>query len=325
MVLLSPITTKVTVLEMKTKIDSSHMSVRLDKMETLSYRTLMFVIVATGPRALIEGASNLLENVGGAGAVSWWELERRQFKLEAIYPDEGDAQIGLGALAISTPDLDAQLTPLQEADWIKMSLDGLPPVRAGRFVVLGSHDAGKAKNGKTEIIIDAGEAFGTGHHGTTSGCLRALDRLIQRRAKLNRVLDVGTGSAVLAVAAAKTGSQVVIGTEIDPRANEVANENADVNHVAYRVRSYVANGVRRALIRSQGPFDLVFANILMKPLVRLSADLASIVKPGGRIVLSGLLTHQEPAIRRAYQQRGLVLEYRYRKENWSTLTYRRPM
>jgi ribosomal protein L11 methyltransferase len=91
------------------------------------------------------------------------------------------------------------------------------------------------------------------------------------------------------------------------------------------VRTYVANGVRRALIRSQGPFDLVFANILMKPLVRLSPDLASIVKPGGRIVLSGLLTHQEPAIRRAYGQRGLVLEHRYRKENWSTLTYRRPI
>ena len=297
---------------------------RLDIAPPFPYPTHMFVIIATGPRAIIEGASNLLDSIGGAGAVGWWELERRQFKLEAVYETHEAGQTGLGALAIGTPDLDASLTPLQDADWIKMSLDGLPPVRAKRFIVLGSHDAGKEKNGKTEIIIDAGEAFGTGHHGTTSGCLLALNRLINRGAKLERVLDVGTGSAVLAIGAAKTGSKVVIGTEIDPRANEVANVNAQVNRVGYRVRSYVANGVRRALIRSQGPFDLVFANILMKPLVRLSADLASIVKPGGRIILSGLLTHQEPAIRRAYSQRGLVLEHRYRKENWSTLTYRRP-
>ena len=117
----------------------------------------------------------------------------------------------------------------------------------------------------------------------------------------------------------------MVGTEIDPRANYIAGLNAKLNRAGPKVRTYVANGVRRALIRSQGPFDLVFANILMKPLVRLSPDLAGIVKPGGRIVLSGLLTHQEPAIRRAYGQRGLVLEHRYRKENWSTLTYRRPL
>ena len=285
----------------------------------------MFVIIATGPRAVIEGASNILDNVGGAGAIGWWELERRQYKLEAVYETLEPAQTGHGALAIGSPELDAQITPLQDADWIKMSLEGLPPVRAGRFVVLGSHDAGRANNGKTEIIIEAGEAFGTGHHGTTSGCLLALNRLITRAAKRDRVLDVGTGSAVLAIAAAKTGSRVVIGTEIDPRANEVANENTTLNRVGFSTKSYVANGVRRALIRSQGPFDIVFANILMKPLVRLSPDLAAIVKPGGRIILSGLLTHQEPAVRRAYSQRGLVLEHRHRKENWSTLTYRRPL
>jgi ribosomal protein L11 methyltransferase len=284
----------------------------------------MFVIIATGPRAVIEAASNLLDDVGGAGAVGWWELERRQFKLEAVYEQLSDAQTGFGALALGSPDLDATLTPLQDADWIKMSLEGLPPVRAGRFVVLGSHDAGRAKNGKTEIIIEAGEAFGTGHHGTTSGCLLALNRLINCGAQLRRVLDVGTGSAVLGIAAAKTGSQVVIGTEIDPRANEVANENMKLNKIGFHSRSYVANGVRRALIRSQGPYDLVFANILMKPLVRLAYDLANIVKPGGRVVLSGLLTHQEPAVRRAYSQRGLILEHRHRKENWSTLTYRKP-
>lgn len=283
------------------------------------------MITANGPRALIEGASNLLDLLGNAASVSWWELERHHFRLEALYHNLEAAQEGLGALALDSPELDATIAPLQQADWIKMSLAGLPPVRAGRFVVLGSHDAGQSKNGKVEIIIDAGEAFGTGHHGTTSGCLIALNQLLVRGANLKRVLDVGTGSAVLAVAAAKTGSKVVIGTEIDPRANEVANLNAAVNQCGNKVRSFVANGVRRALIRSQGPFDVVFANILMRPLVRLSPDLAAIVKPGGRIILSGLLTYQEPTVRRAYAQRGLVLEHRYRKEGWSTLTYRRPL
>jgi ribosomal protein L11 methyltransferase len=285
----------------------------------------MYVLVANGPRAAIESASNYLDALESAAAVSWWELERHHFRLEALYHDAEEAQAAFAALTPIYPDLGATVGPLQDADWIKMSLEGLPPVRADRFVVLGSHDAGKARNGKVEIIIDAGEAFGTGHHGTTSGCLLALGRLITKRAKLKRVLDVGTGSAVLAIAAAKTGSEVVIGTEIDPRANEVANLNARLNKTGHRVRSYVANGVKRALIRSQGPFDLVFANILMRPLVRLAPDLAAIVKPGGRIVLSGLLTVQEPTIRRAYAQRGLVLEHRYRKESWSTLTYRRPL
>ena len=285
----------------------------------------MYLILATGPRAAIEAASKLLDALGGFGAVGWWELERRQFKLEAYAYTLEAAQLGVGAIALSDIDLDARLAPLEDADWVKMSLEGLPPVPAGRFMVVGSHDVGKAKNGTVEIIIDAGEAFGTGHHGTTSGCLLALDRLLTRGKRPQRVLDVGTGSAILAIGAAKTGSRVIVGTEIDPRANYIAGLNTKLNRVGPKVRTYVANGVRRALIRSQGPFDLVFANILMKPLVRLSPDLASIVKPGGRIVLSGLLTHQEPAIRRAYGQRGLVLEHRYRKENWSTLTYRRPI
>lgn len=284
----------------------------------------MHLILATGPRAAIEAASKLLDALGGYGAVGWWELERRQFRLEAYAYTEEAAQIGVGAIALSDIDLDARIAPLEEADWVKMSLEGLPPVPAGRFLVVGSHDAGKARNGKTEIIIDAGEAFGTGHHGTTAGCLLALDRLLRLGKRPDKVLDVGCGSAILAIGAAKTGTRRCVGTEIDPRAAWIAGYNARLNRVKPRVKPYVANGVRRALVRDQGPYDLVFANILMRPLVRLCADLAVSVKKGGHIVLSGLLTHQEPAIRRAYAQRGLVLEHRYRANNWSTLTWRRP-
>lgn len=285
----------------------------------------MHVIIATGPRAAIESAARLLDVLGGFGAVGWWELERRRFKLEAYAYDEAGAQAGVGALAILEPDLDARIAPLEEADWVKMSLDGLPPVPAGRFRVVGSHDAGKARNGAVEIVIDAGEAFGTGHHGTTTGCLLALDRLMARGQRPRRVLDVGAGSAILAIAAAKTGATRVLGTDIDRRACEIAAINTKLNRVSPRVRLRVANGLRRADIRALGPYDLVFANILMRPLVRLSDDLANAVRAGGHVVLSGLLTHQEPAIRRAFAQRGLVLAHRYRQENWSTLTWRRPL
>jgi ribosomal protein L11 methyltransferase len=283
----------------------------------------MFLILATGPRAPVEAASKLLDALGGFGAVGWWELERRQFKLEAYAYTEEAAQIGVGAIALSDIELDARIAPLEEADWVKMSLEGLPPVPAGRFRVVGSHDAGKTRNGMIEIIIDAGEAFGTGHHGTTSGCLLALDRLVTRGRRPARVLDVGCGSAILSLGAAKLGARCV-GTEIDPRAAWIAGYNARLNKVGPRFRAYVANGVRRAAIREQGPYDLVFANILSKPLIKLCPDIAASVRPGGHVVLSGLLTHQEPGVRRAYAQRGLVLAHRHRAENWSTLTWRRP-
>jgi ribosomal protein L11 methyltransferase len=178
------------------------------------------------------------------------------------------------------------------------------------------------RTGRSEVIIDAGEAFGTGHHGTTIGCLEALDWIATRHGAPRRVLDVGAGSAILAIAAAKLGASAV-GAEIDPRAAWIANYNARMNQVQHLVHTYAVDGLQMPLIRAQGPYDLVFANILMKPLVRLSADIARAVAPGGHVVLSGLLSHQEPSIRRAYRQRGLVLVHRFRKEGWSTLTWRR--
>lgn len=284
----------------------------------------MHVIIASGPKGPIESASRLLEALGGFGAIGWREQERRQFKLEAYaYTLEG-AQAGVGALALLEPDLDARIAPLEEADWVKVSLEGLPPVPVKRFIVVGTHDRRTRRTGRKEIIIDAGEAFGTGHHGTTAGCLRAIDWLATRRKVPKKVLDVGAGSAILGIGAARLGARVV-GTEIDPRAAYIGNLNARLNGVHRQVRLWVANGVRRPLIRGQGPYDLVLANILKRPLVRLAGDLCRSVKPGGHVVLSGLLTHQEPAIRRAYRQRGMVLVRRTRQENWSTLTWRRPM
>lgn len=283
----------------------------------------MFILNATGTRAQIENAANILEEIGGFGAVSWHEIERRQFRLE-VYGDEEDAmKNGIGAIAISIPELNTSYCPLPDNDWIKMSLDGLPPVSGGRFKIVGSHNKARSRTGKTQIIIDAGEAFGTGHHGTTMGCLLALESLMRNGIRPRNVLDVGTGSAVLAIAAAKFGAKA-IGTEIDARAAMVASENAKINGVHSNLKIYVANGIRRTNIRRNKGYDLVFANILMKPLIRLSSDLASQITNGGQLVLSGLLTTQEPAIRRAFAARGLVLINRYRQDVWSTLTYKRP-
>jgi len=282
----------------------------------------MFMLDANGLKGPIEEAAQILENLGGFGAIAWFETERRQFRLEAYGEDEDVMQSGVAALALMMPELATKYALLPQSDWIKMSLEGLPPVDAGRFRILGSHDKSKIKKGKIEIIIDAGEAFGTGHHGTTRGCLLALERLIRNGKTPKNVLDVGTGSGVLAIAAAKMGAKC-IGTEIDARAAEVARENLHVNKVNPNVKIYVANGIRRTTIRKDAGYDLVFANILMKPLIKLSRDLSQSVAFGGHLVLSGLLTTQEPAIKRAFSQQGLVLVNTYHQDVWSTLTYKR--
>lgn len=282
----------------------------------------MFLLSAIGPRGTIEEAAAILEEIGGFGAVSWYEMERRQFRLEVYCETEEVAQSGIGGLAITMPNLDARYAPLEENDWIKMSLDGLPPVNAGSFRIVGNHNKARNRTGKIEIIIDAGEAFGTGHHGTTMGCLLGLEHLKRKNKRPKNVLDVGTGSAVLAIAAAKLGANVVA-TEIDARAEEVARENLVKNNVHAKVRSYVADGIRRTSIRKNGNYDLIFANILMKPLIRLSWDLSSQLKKDGNLIISGLLTTQEPAIRRAFASKGLQLVNRYRQDVWSTLTYKK--
>ena len=159
---------------------------------------------------------------------------------------------------------------LADADWLAMSLSGLPPVRAGRFFVYGAHDEGVVPRNTVNLKIDAGAAFGTGHHGTTVGCLMAFDELLKRE-RFERVLDVGCGTGVLAIAAAKTGSKVALGTDIDQPSVRIANENAKLNMAD--ARFVHAFGLNDRKVRGQGPYDLVFANILAPPLVSLSQDI----------------------------------------------------
>jgi ribosomal protein L11 methyltransferase len=193
-------------------------------------------------------------------------------------------------------------------------------VRAGRFFVYGAHDQGVVPKNTVNLKIDAGAAFGTGHHGTTVGCLLAFDELLKRE-RFERVLDVGCGTGVLAIAAAKTGSKVALGTDIDAPSVRIANENARLNMA--NARFVHASGLNDRKVRGQGPYDLVFANILAPPLVALSQDIREALAPGGAAILSGLLRTQERRVTAAYLSRGFVLERRIRRDAWSALVLRR--
>jgi len=282
----------------------------------------MLVLTALGPLAQIKAAADELDrhDPSPADAVSWFEESPNRFRLEIYVPTKQDAASACAIVGAAAPELHLVQKKVKTADWVAMALEGLPAVRAGRFVVGGAHTLGRQHGGRTKIWIEASEAFGTGHHGTTWGCLMALEGVLRQRRPTN-VLDVGAGSGVLAIAAAKCGGQAVA-IEIDPRAAAIAEVNVRQNSVANLVRVIAGDGAR--LIAGKR-FDLVFANILMRPLIALAPKLAPVVAPGGTLILSGLLRTQTPLVRAAYASRGLVLERRIPKEAWMTLVWRKPL
>ncbi len=214
------------------------------------------------------------------------------------------------------------LEPVGATDWVAQSLAGLKPVPAGRVIVHGSHDRDSIPPNALGIEIEAALAFGTGHHGTTRGCLLALDDLA-RRHRFKRVLDIGTGSGVLAFAAAKSLRRPVVASDIDPVAVDTARGNARLNHVAPMIRFVVAAGADARAITAPGPYDLIFANILLGPLMRMARPLSRLAAPGGRVVLSGLLPSHANAALAAYRVQGLRLEKRFPLDGWMTLVLRR--
>ena len=233
-------------------------------------------------------------------------------------PDEeavGDlVALVAGKVAASSMRFEA----LDAKDWVASSLEGLKPIRAGRFLVHGGHDRSSVLANDVGIEIEASLAFGTGHHGTTRGCLLALDSIL-RQGRPARVLDVGTGTGVLAIAAAKVLKAGIVAGDIDPVAIEVARQNARQNGVASRLRFYCAPGLRHPLAARPWSFDLILANILAKPLARLSPALAGALSPQGRLVVSGLLEGDVATVLSAFRRHGLHLERRYLLEGWATL------
>ena len=280
-------------------------------------------IIARGLRAPAETAALAIDSDPVLEGVTYSILEEDEdaglWRIDA-FPTTDDEVEGLKTLLTGRDGLAVVVEKLADADWLAMSLSGLPPVEAGRFFVYGAHDQGRGPPNRISLKIDAGAAFGTGHHGTTVGCLEAFDDLLKRE-KFERVLDVGCGTGVLAIAAARTGSRIAVGTDIDGPSVRIANENAELNGAD--ARFVHASGLNDRRVREHGPYDLVFANILAPPLVALSQDIKEALKLGGVAILSGLLRTQERRVSAAYLSRGFVLERRIHHDAWSALVLRR--
>ncbi len=234
------------------------------------------------------------------------------------YFDAQPDEAGLALLAVLRNANSFVVSELPEIDWIDKVRRELTPVEAGRFFVYGSHDADKVPGGAEALLIEASMAFGTGHHGTTQGCLLALDRLAGAGFQAGSVLDLGCGTAVLAMAAARLWPGVVLASDIDAVAVEVAAANVTANGLSGRVRCFEAAGLDHPAIKAAAPFDLIFANILKGSLIDLAEGISATLSPGGRLILSGILNEQADEVVAVYERFGNGLEHRIEIGDWTT-------
>jgi ribosomal protein L11 methyltransferase len=256
-----------------------------------------------------------------------WPGGGKAWLMEAYFgsePDEAAIRALIAAAADETTARAATFGMTEKRDWVANSLAGLNPVRAGRFLVHGAHDRSRVQPNDVAIEIEAGLAFGTGHHGTTRGCLMHFDRLLKRR-RPRHVLDIGCGAGVLAIAAAKVLRRKVWLGDIDPVAVAVANANANarLNGVGAFCRAIVSGGVENAALREAAPYDLVFANILAKPLRLLAPSLAAVISADGDAIVSGLLLADVPGVLASWRAQGFDLAERIELEGWASLRLRR--
>ncbi|WP_319413419.1 50S ribosomal protein L11 methyltransferase [uncultured Cohaesibacter sp.] len=282
-------------------------------------------LYAEGSAKDIQAAARHLEIVfeEEGFAISSFEIdEKNGIWAISLYPsDEALADIlarTLTALDAISITFSFKTVDLEEVDWVSKSLEGLVPVEAGRFIIHGSHDKGMDTKGRIPVQINAGQAFGTGHHGTTAGCLKVLSKELRRYHPL-RVLDLGTGSAVLAIGLAKMLKQEIVATDIDPISIETANDNIRINEVHPFVTTAVASGFGHPIFKEKGPFDLIVANILAGPLCKMAPDLAKNIALGGRVILSGLLPHQRARVLAAYRQQDFRHISTFEENGWLVL------
>ncbi len=246
------------------------------------------------------------------------------WRMEVLYgdvPAEEDIARRLHALAATcaTPVPDYSISRLESRDWLLAVKQDFPPLHIARFFIHGSHVTESARPGELALQIDAGLAFGSGEHATTSGCMLALEMLAKRR-RFTNILDVGTGSGILAMAAAKRiPTARILAADIDPVAVRVTRENIALNHLSRHVQACVADGYDAPLIRASAPYDLIFANILARPLMKLAPDLAAHLAPNGMAILSGLLKTQATMVLSAHRIAGLRLHSRIILGDWATL------
>jgi ribosomal protein L11 methyltransferase len=268
-------------------------------------------------------ADHLLERFfEGEGAAGAFEAQDGSWFAEAHFPKMPDKSTVTAAVSEILRDAKIEYETLAAKDWIATSLEGLKIVRAGRFAIHGSHDRGNIRPNEIGIEIEAALAFGTGHHGTTLGCLRALER-IARNGRPRRILDVGTGTAVLAITAARVFRAPVIATEIDRASVTVARENVRVNRASPYASILHSGSLSAPVIARYAPYDLVFANILLPVLKQLARPITSLAASGAHVILSGLLPSQALAALARYRAQGMQLIRSETIENWTTLTLRK--
>jgi len=276
---------------------------------------------ADSANTLGEALEALIPEPAGVGV---FEVEDDSgiWEVGGYFTEEPD-EAGLAILAAIHGAKPFVVSELPDQDWVAKVRRELAPVEAGRFFVYGSHDADKVPEGAIPLLIEAAMAFGTGHHGTTLGCLKALDALIGDGFVPQNGIDLGCGTAVLAMAAAYVSPNPVWATDIDPVAVDVAQANVQANGLVGRIRAKVAVGLDDAELQSGGPYDLIFANILKGPLVLLAPALSQASEEGGYVILSGILNDQADEVIDVYTRNGFNLTQRQEIVDWTTLTLRR--
>jgi len=232
-------------------------------------------------------------------------------------------RVALAASSLGVEEPVLEIGKVPEKDWLSESVAAFPPLRAGRFYIHGDHIQGPFPPGAIRVLVNAATAFGSGHHASTMGCLLALDDLARRRKTVTRALDMGAGTAILAIGMAKAWCAPVIAADIDPVAVKVSRYNAQRNGVAPLVRAVLSEGCGQREVTRNGPYDVITANILARPLAAMSADLSELLAPGGTLILAGFLRHHEQMVMTPYRMHGLRLVTRYRLAPWTTLVLRK--
>ena len=271
------------------------------------------------PKRDAQRLSDALEVLEPSPVVAAFELgERGLWEVEAFFANAPDEQDLLQRFGVPM-----RVIPIEDENWVARALDGLPPVRTQRFFIYGEHSASDVPANAVGLKIEASYAFGTGHHGTTRGCLLAYEQLSKRR-KFKNALDLGCGTGVLGMAFARLTHRPVVATDIDPLAAEKTQENACLNRAAPYMRVSDGDGFRAQYIGESAPYDLIFANILAGPLVKLMPGIRKHLAPSGNAILSGLLDEQANNVLAAARAQNLRLIKRSALEGWITLVIERP-
>lgn len=282
-----------------------------------------FALSLTGPNG---EAYTLAESLGfsevmDALAISVFDIDEKTSRVEALYALESEAKTAQNSLNIG-PNIGVAIAQVPDEDWVSLSQAGLSPVEAGRFWIHGSHDTENVPlDISFPILIDAGLAFGTGHHGTTKGCLIIFDALLKSGWQPKHILDLGAGAGTLAIAAAKALPDLpvkILATDIDQDAVDVTIENAGLNDVSPQIQAAQADGFNAPVFKGRS-FDLVFANILAGPLMGLAPDIAAATASDGRIILSGILDEVADDVKTSFENQGIVISKQPSIEGWTSL------